>query len=331
MIKEAITLFEFDSFLQDIEDFDAMEIHKITKEDQSVDFLIPYLMNDAVECILRLQDCSVKGEWEDEIYECNVLGFNEEEEFMVQQASGNIVTVHYQNIFLEGHCYQYHTIGHNWRKIPGEEGMRRLVNLLCVLHDKCTYLGEDFTNPMELELYPLITFAPLCSWTPINESINSWYPETPQGIVAMKKLVREAGDEDLYSMICEYENLSTQSKKYEMMQRVLAMELVSDSHVAIYKLLLQKIKEASLFWDCRDYGPEENERIQEMRRSAVRKYTDKGYSGAYPYLIKEEENGENFVHFVEEHPFTTMEWDDYHFHIFAMETVEGETSFQKIF
>lgn len=299
-------LIELEALEITIEDAPA-DPENMTKGKQ--DFLIPYMMNDAVEYYLRLTDCRIRGEWNPEETRAEGFSFVEDEGkkgLILRQAGGNTVSVWYEAMLRTACCYQYHRIGHMWRKTPGEEHWRRLVNLVCVLHDKHTYLGDAFCNELERELYPMAEFAPFLYYTPINDSISEWYEETDAGLDAMERLAKEAGDIKYEKLLLKYRKEAEPGEHKERRVEALAKELVHPEHLCIYQTLEKKLREASLSWECRDYGSEKNAMIEKKRQLAE------------TYCKEIDGKPGETIDLVEQHPFTVSEEEGYEFQIFQM-------------
>ncbi|MDO4491029.1 MAG: DUF3878 family protein [Lachnospiraceae bacterium] len=335
---------ELETCIQELLEWDALElqIKNYEKTGQQEDWneyadktevLLPYLMNDAVEYFIRLEGCVLQGSWQGEKDGVQAVSFEEKEgfgEILILQSGDSQFRIRYTKAWKVENCYQYHRIGHNWRKEKGQEELRRMVNLLCVLHDKCTYLGEECSTEGEGFLASLIEFQPLCYWTPINSSIEEWYPETLEGIYAMEELVAEAGDIEYGKQLARYrlfqenfdESLSGRRMQKQLfrlraLQSALAMDLVQKQHRAILDLLEEKLERESLHWKKRSYGWDQEQKMQRLRREKEEQYRKEGFKGDYPRMYREDpDSGERIrVHFVEEHPFMELEWSDYRFQI----------------
>lgn len=321
-----ITEEEAGHLLEMLVDSDAVELQILPEKKEAEKKLvrIPYMMNDAVEYYLEIEGCIIRGSWETEegTEEFSFVQNGASKGLILRQLSGNIVTIWYQNILRVAECYQYHMIGHNWRKISGEENLRRLVNLLCVMHDKVTYLGGEFCNEQEKEWYRLAEFGPLRYFSPITESILEWYPESEEGACAMIRLAKKAGDDGYVRLLEKYLEDLRNGKRLERRITSLAKELLHRSHFQIYQVLEEEIRKASESWKVRDYGQKINEEIQRYRRQTEENYKKLGYEGCYPLLVFKRGNTKQILQFFEEHPFTVLEYADYEFRIFSMKYQE---------
>ena len=334
------------NYLDTLLEWDALEIQ--TEGDR---LLIPYVMNDAVECYLQLNGCKIQGQWsgEKEFTGFRLVESDERTGLILEQADETLVTVWFEEARLVTHCYQYHRIGHKWRKKPGQEQWRRLVNLLCVLHDKYSFLGDAATNEQEKALLPLIEFGPLTTLSPIDDPIEEWYPETAEGLAAMESLARQAGDETYRAVVEGYRK--AKGKKRERQKAALAELLQEKEHGGIYELLCRKLEASSLIWEPRDYGTLQNRKNEQLRRAEAGKWAALGYEGTYPFFrrcesredkkqpepwaaMNQNKSGSKeraeagtkesepvfpaCIELVEEQPFTVLEAEDYEFKVHAI-------------
>ncbi|MCQ2508376.1 MAG: DUF3878 family protein, partial [Dorea sp.] len=324
--------------------------------------LIPYLMNDAVECYLAFSGASLRGPldptrgWDDgpvdtvpetralmdtfteQIYQEEILTDNiqlvshqDHYGMVIHQLSGNVATLWYKQMSLEVNCYQYHLIGHRWRREPGEEYIRRLVNLICVLHDKRTYLGDVYCCDIELLLSNLAEFPPVLFYTPINESILGWYPESAEGIETALYLAKRCQDSELVRLILSYENAFAKGKNLRRVMEKVTGALGEPEHFPLWQLVFELMTKACEELPGRDYGPEKNGIVRAKREALVSEYRAKEYVGDFPYMTKTvlADSGEvnqvekltfpKEVYFFEEQPFTLLEEEDYEYQVFALE------------
>lgn len=224
-------------------------------------------------------------------------------------ANDEILTIWFSDCSQVCQFYQYHRIGHFWTK--GQEHWRRLVYIIGTLHEKYTYLGEAACNPEELQLLPLIEFAPFRYWSPIHESLDEYYCNSEEGIFCMYELATKANDTAYARMVRFYQMLPAKLQSAKWIQHFLAQKLASGKHEALYKLICEKINAASESYAVRDYGPEMNHKIEKIRTQFSEKLYADGFTGKYPYFQK------GTIHLIamEEHPFTILESDTFTFKI----------------
>ena len=189
-----------------------------------------------------------------------------------------------------------------------------------MLHDKKTYLGSAYCDETESWIADLAEFAPVLYFTPINESLLEWYPESPDGIEAAGKLAGEAEDIPLQKEIIQYANLFRKGKiRQKQIQRMAGL-LLQREHTGFWLCLDEKIRQASLRLPARDYGAEAEKHVEEARRQIVAAYRAKGFQGDYPCLFYRTADGkpERELVFVEEQPFSVMESHDFKYRIFSL-------------
>lgn len=289
----------------------ALEIHG---PDEDGICRIPYMMNDAVEIYYAFKDCACNGLPEGT--------FPEETEITLEQGDnrrgiclsyGDHETsrLWFQSYEKHSHFYQYHQIGHFW--VDGQEHWRQLVYMVGTVYDKLTFLGEEGCNADELEILGLVTFAPFRYWSPVDESLESRYPDAEVGLRQMMALADEAGDESFLKLLKRYQKtagLPMIGKKI-MAETIRAMN--DPQRQSLYALIREKICRASEQWEERHYDEATEAMIGELREKTDKNLRKNGYTGVYPYYQK----GNRSITVAEEHPFTVMD-EDFHFKIHLM-------------
>ncbi len=322
MSRKELSFEEAEELLRRITEADALELYEVPGK--TMDVLIPYVMNDAVECYLKFENASLRGTRPSGALrgaeaKLSQAGTGMRRGLFVSLSSGQVISIWFDRIFLCGQSYQYHRIGHDWRTAAGEENIRRLVNLLCVIHDKYTYLGREYCNEAELRLQALAEFGPLRFYSPIDESILEWYPETAEGSRQMEEIAEACGDEEFRPLLRRYAAKVKNGDVTEKMVEALAAELKAPAHARIIQEIGERITKASTEWEERYYGEAAQAEMDRMRKDVAEPYLQAGFSGSYPFLSGLDEQGRTIrVEFVEEHPFTIMESQEYHFRIFSM-------------
>jgi len=248
---------------------------------------IPYMMNDALECYLILENCRITGAYLPhckEKTEAYLTEHNGSVGLVVKQGEDNVFTLWFEEITEHLACYQYHEIGHFW--VQGMEQWRQLVYMIGTIYDKYEYLGEEVCTEKELELIPLMEFAPFRAWSPVGNSLEDWYTDTITGVETMKKMALLAGK----------------------------------NGAGVYQVIYRKVCEASNEYPRRDYGKEMNEKIKRQRKEMIHILEEKGFAGQYPCFRR----GTMQVMAVEEHPFTIFEAEDFVFRIQFMVSVSSK-------
>ena len=279
------------------------------KED---DLYIPFMMNDAVEAYCHFTDTVIPGLLPDDLSMVTDIGMSQNgNRFGLFLRSGTSL----QAAIWFGSCsytedlYQYHRIMHCWEK--GCEHMRMLVYMIGTIRDKYEYIGPEACNEMEKSLIPLMEYHPFTSFSPISESIESWYPETEAGYEAMKAFVFEAGDEELLRLL---KNRGLASSIYS--GRIRDRLAKSDK---LFWLLYGKICSGSACYQERVYEGRMSDVIVQKRLKVQDNLSKKGYQGKYPTFRKED----SVLTVFEEHPFVLAQMDDLAFGMHILEYREG--------
>ena len=134
----------------------ALEVCWKNGENGEKQICIPYMMNDALECYLILENCRITGVYLPHCKEKIEAYLTEHQGsigLVVKQGKDNVFTLWFEEISEHLECYQYHEIGHFW--VQGMEQWRQLVYMIGTIYDKYEYLGEEVCTEKELELIPL--------------------------------------------------------------------------------------------------------------------------------------------------------------------------------
>lgn len=288
----------------------ALELYAHVNDRQQTDYYIPYMMNDAVECYYILQNCRTTGTYTadfDGSLHAELIQQDNNNAVIIHQGDAQVFTIWFDTIEKKLQCYRYHEIGHFW--VKGQEQWRRLVYIIGTIYDKYEYFGESLCNAQELELLPLMEFAPFRYWSPVHESILDEYPDTMDGIFLMDKLASEANDTFLRILLKLYANHPTQGTL-----KLLCNYLTSYKGQAVYQIIWEKIAVSSAAYPARDYGTEKNKKIQNEREKVTADLYKQGYQGNYPVFSR---NNRQIV-IAEEHPFTILDWEDFKFRMHFM-------------
>ena len=279
---------------------------------------IPYMMSDAIENYIQLENCRVNGDIDDDFEigtSIRISSSGTELSIILCAPDGRLLRIDCSRAIQHVTLYQYHRTGHYW--VEGNEFLRRLVYIVGTVHDKAEFMGRKYCNDVELSYYHLIEFAPFRYWSPIDESMDDWYHNSAAGTETMRKLAKEAGDMRFLWMIDQY----TESHG---IRNVLAKYLSGSDGDRIMECLWKKIIAGSLPYEVRRYGAQLENRIDTKREAISEALLADGYTGNYPVFRKDETE----VCVIEEHPFTIMEWEktEYKFHLEFREETNGKVS-----
>lgn len=292
--------------LQELNQWDALEFWPVTCQKHQ-NFYLPYIMNDALEYYIIFKDCSVTGEFSKSFQEHAFAELTQNAErfgLIVHEGDSQVFTLWFRDFEIVCQCFQYHRIGHFW--VQGQEQWRQLVYMIGTILDKQDYVGDSVCNEKELALLPLMEFAPFYLWFPLTELPLDKYSNTQKGCQCMRSFALEAKDKGFAALVSFYSRFP-----FGWMTKLVGRSLQKPARIPLYHLLFQKVSEASLAYPTRDYGKEQNQHINHLRKETAAKLHQKGFSGEYPFFQKN--NLQIFA--TEEHPFTVMESEDFHFRI----------------
>ena len=301
--------FDLAEDLQRLSDYDAIELY--VKEETGQAF-IPYMMSDAVECFIQFDDCTIRGQWlpdNSEEITFSVITNEDKRGLVLRQGESNVITIWYKKAIKYMECYQYHRIGHFW--VKGQPQWRRLTYAIGTIYDKATFMGVENCSREELQMMPIMEFGPFRYWTPLKESLDYYYDDSLEGIVAMKLIAMKIEDKRLLKIVNKYEKHVLAGTMTERLLKKLATELCKCDK--LYSYLNIQLDKASSYYQERRYSPEEESKIANMRNNAVKPYLKKGYKGKYPVLCKRNKK----VVFYEEQPYVIrdFEYNDFKFKI----------------
>ncbi len=305
---ETITRAELQAYIEEIIACEAFEFHRSKDSSGVQSFYIPYMMNDALECYLMLADGHMTGEYRPEIEAAVTADFMDTDAgpaIIFRQGTENVFTVWYQSCFRVLECYRYDQIGHFW--VKGEEHWRRLVYIVGTIYDKFNYMGDSVCNEKEQALMPLMEFAPFRYFSPIHDSLDSYYEESEAGFACMKALAEEANDGAFLRLMKLYEL----SPFKTWMAKLLANAMQSPKRNRLYQLIFEKIREAASEYPERTYPDGLHKKIKNMRGEVQEQLLSDGFTGTYPLFHKENIQ----ILAMEEHPFTILESEHYGFKI----------------
>ncbi|MEE1086161.1 MAG: DUF3878 family protein [Schaedlerella sp.] len=302
-----ITAEQLFKYIEEILAHNAFEVQMKNSPDGALDFYVPYIMNDALECYLIIHNVYLQGEYLNYFYDdttVELLGSKQRPALVFHQGTSNVFTVWFEECYQVSSCYRYDQTGHFWRE--GAEHLRRLVYILGTIHDKHKYMGDEVCNEEEKELLQLMGFAPLRMYSPLKESIDSHYPDTPEGYRLMEQYAEEVEDKFYVSLLKLYNKFHLPFLKTTLFQ-----SLNFGRRHKLYYYIYQKMVKASMTYPEREYSKELTEYIQTSRKQVEEILKDYGFEGNYPFFHRD--NMQIFA--VEEHPFTILEADDYSFRI----------------
>ena len=259
-------------------EFELLEDETGKKQERR--YRLVYLMNDAVESFLILENCRMTGEYqagyEGEI-ETKLQTYDNEYVLVIHQGD-SVCTLLFTGLSEEVHLYNYGEIGHFW--IKGYEYLRQLEYTFAILRDKQEYLGEKYCNRREQKLAALADFPPLnytcypaISKEYLVERDDAWKP-TGQALMVMEELLRESGDKQLLRLVRLYAMFPV-----KVLARYIAMQLHRTKHQKVIQTLQQQVRQAAKNYPERKFFGKEEKQFREQKKRAqacAKEWEEKG-------------------------------------------------------
>lgn len=112
------------------------QVFELCEDKNTGAYLIPYMMNDALEYYFVLKEAHILGEYlpDKEILSAQIVQDMKKYVLILRQDTDNICIVHFKIIEEYARCYQCHRIGHFW--VQGQEQWRQLVYMIGTMYDK---------------------------------------------------------------------------------------------------------------------------------------------------------------------------------------------------
>ena len=245
-------------------------------------YRLVYLMNDAVESFLVLENGRMTGEYQREYdgeIEAELREYEGTETFR-ETTEGRkkkyVLTVHqgesvctllFTGLKEEVSLYNYGEIGHFW--VKGYEYLRQLEYTFAILRDKREYLGDRYCNRREQKLAALADFPPLnytcypaISKEYLVERDDAWSP-TGQALTVMEELLKEVGDKQLLRLVRLYAMFPV-----KVLARYIAMQLHRTKHQKVIQTLQQQVRQAAKNYPERKFFGKEEKQFREQKKRA---------------------------------------------------------------
>lgn len=256
---------------------------------QKREIKIVYLMNDAIESFLVLQNAGMTGLYRDD-YEGELeanLSFRDGRYVLVVKQKDTVMTLFFEDMDLEVELYDYVHTGHFW--VHGYEYLRQLEYRLAILRDKYDYLGETSCTDEEKELAVLTEFPPLnyCCYPAVSDKYiigknEPWKP-SEKAIKFMKKLACECGDGKFAKILDLYEKYPVR-----LIAKGLAVMLHHVRHKEVVNLLMQKMEEAAGGYKRRFLGEEMETLYLRIYEKAEKRRQELEKQGIKAEILREE-------------------------------------------
>ena len=264
-----------------------------------------YLMNDAVESFLVFEDARVTGMYCRDYEGAIEASFCREKDryLLIVRQEDAVTTIHFRELKLEVHLYDYGEIGHFWMK--GAEDLRQLEFKIAILRDKLDYLGEAYCNEAEKKLATLANFPPLnvCSYPAVPEKYRvtreeAYFP-SEEAFEEMQELSEKANDKSLSRLLAFYRRHPS-----NLVRRLLAYRFGSGRHMAVITELTRQLKKATSEYPKRSFGAEVDTAFGELWERAAKQKEVWEKLGWQAEVLREE-------------PFETAK-DTIEYHVYVM-------------
>jgi hypothetical protein len=273
--------------------FDEGVFELFREKNGNREYFTTYTMNDAIESVIIYKNAIVSGEFIND-YEDGVatdISWDSDKVkyiMRIRQKNENVCIIWFDDIVIRDRLYQYHNIGHYW--VDGEEYLRQITYRIGLINDKYQVFGDKYCNELELELLPLMEFAPLQSYIYVNWGVKEKFNSTLQGIEAFESLVSCVNDTELLRKLGKYKKRQSGYR-----QKRIADMLRQDKHQEAVRLLEEKIIKASKGYAMRSFGEMEDELLCKCRD--------------YVYNVQSDRLKKLDIEVLEEQPFTYYEGD----------------------
>lgn len=252
-----------------------------------------YLMNDAVESFLILENARINGEYDEE-FEGETEAELRKEKYtyvlVVHQGETNAFTIRFTDVKLETKLYDYGEVGHFWLK--GNEHLRQLEFRLAIIRDKYKYLGESVCTKTELKLAELAGFPPIAINYPAipekyrTEEIDS-YVASNSSIKYAIELAERVEDEVMEKALRHYGHTKNRAVAKWYSDRIAAM-LADKKHRLFVLELENEIRNAGTQYRKRRYTPFEDEHNRKRYEKAHSRCEKINAEGGCALVYKEE-------------------------------------------
>lgn len=297
------------------------------------EYYIPYMMNDAVEYYIKLENGVFTGDLgniENVIKAEYLVEYDsknlKKQGIIFTKKTGEFNTIWFENYEIVCELYKYSNLGHFWR--PGNDSIRRLVYLIGTIYDKYKYLGENSCNNMELETMKLLGVAPLREFSPIDEDFAVFYEKEElenleiSGVELLTNIAQKAGAKELVQALRDYIQTLKKSniinRFHKRKNSSYVTKLLADS--SNYAVIMEIEK---LVCECaKDYQARQSDISIKEKIESVDKYIkDLGYEGEYPeYKASKQGLVYNAVFVYEQQPFVVkeLEYEGVEFKVFPV-------------
>lgn len=285
-------------------------------DEQKNEIYLVYMMTDAIESILVLEQAVMTGEF-DRQYEGECTGSIttlEDGNYMlvVRQGQDNAFTVRFRAIRCEETLYDYHMIGHFW--MEDYEILRHLTYQIGLIYEKAAYMGESYCNQKEQALLPLYDLAPLRKYICVYWEENESFSSTTKAIDTAIQIASAIQDTSLVHLFKQYRRFVDKDRQYRICcgyyERKIMKAFAKAKHWKFAKQIFLLIQDAAKDYEQPSFGSQKDQWIKKSRKALQEKYPDQWI--------------------LEEHSFCIGESFSYRFHICQLKKRHGKIVLDRI-
>ena len=214
-----------DEFFKLAQLVEVEQLEFLAPKDNSNNWRLVYLMNDAVESFLVFENARFTGEYLPD-YEGTIKAVLEKKEkeyiLVVNQGEDSVFTIFFESLKLEIQCYDYGKIGHFWVE------------------------GYEYLPPLNYCSYPSVKPEYV---VPKSEP---WQVNL-DAIRLMKELAIQVKDKMLIQMLALYEQYPVKT-----IAKIIAKMLHRKRHLAVIRLLDKKLQKEAGNYPKRSFGKKSN-------------------------------------------------------------------------
>ena len=279
-----------DEFFKLAQLVEVEQLEFLAPKDNSNNWRLVYLMNDAVESFLVFENARFTGEYLPD-YEGTIKAVLEKKEkeyiLVVNQGEDSVFIIFFESLKLEIQCYDYGKIGHFW--VEGYEYLRQLEYKIAILGDKWEYLGEDCCSEEEKKLASLREFPPLsylfypaASLAYVREKEEPWKCSP-----LAAKLVEEAAKQEKDTWFAKMVSLY---KRYpvRVLARYIAWMFHREAHKRVTDHLIRQMDQAAVIYPRRYFGEENEKKHKILFEKANKRKRDLEKQGIQAEIFREE-------------------------------------------
>ena len=256
---------DYDAFVKLSQVFELNVFCPVHMEGEK-DWVVAYLMNDAVESFLVFKDSVMTGNYID-----------------VDEGNKNIFTIKFSRLELRTYLFNYGSMGHFW--IKGYEYLRQLEYQLADIRDKYRYLGEEVCNDAERVLMKLADFPPIKRFQSVPDQYYVSYPDCvyEEAVDYLIDIAERVEDNSIRRKLKAYKKKTSGLRSIQ-----LAAMFGMRKHAAFVDAIIADLREAASGYPQRIFSREEQEIHNVIHAKAIANLNEYEKQGYKCLLYREE-------------------------------------------